>query len=98
MLLVPSAAGGVHVAMAAGGCSALGPGWPLTCLLAYFALFPVGLSLTEWNSPGVVEQLRGEKGGPGSKERSRGERLFPGSLGAFSTGSCRGGGVRSPLA
>lgn len=67
MLLVPSAAGGVHVAMAAGGCSALGPGWPLTCLLAYFALFPVGLSLTASRGGGTAEGVKGQQ----SEEQGR---------------------------
>lgn len=50
---------GIRVAMPAGGCSALGVGWPMICLLAYFAVFPVGLSLTESRGDGTAEGIKG---------------------------------------
>lgn len=94
--LVPSAAG-ARLAFTpqcrwAGGCPALGLGWPLISLLALFATFPGGLSL----SPGVMDQLRGQRGGTWQQKGEQGGEVIPCSLRAFSTASWGGGGVRTP--
>ena len=76
MPLVPSAAGAglafTPQCGRAGGCLALGLGWPLISLLAHFATFPGGLPL----SPGVMDQLRGQRGGDLAAERGAGRRGY----------------------